>query len=352
MNVVDIVLESHKEAKGKKSVESSGFKAQHDRTVATLDGADAEVFSAVWNASTTLVAMVRDKEFRDWNDIKTEYHQQRKLLQPTLKNLKQEIEIYVSFVKVIEAVIFGNAPKQWQLMNMVQLPKQVNQPQLDMAEQLKQIYMSQMSIDAQEDIHTIDDMFDIYVDNMDARSFYDDVVEPICDVLPSMNSCFIKIDHETFEVSAEYVEPTFKQFPDMSSLPNLFAQALAVHTIVVVDAIDNDRGGLYSAMVSRGIWDGSYQEFELAHPTPKERKEKIFHELLHTLGSAMRTTNEFTKTEYTKEFVDASITLEDYIESGTTFSIDGVDRRVLNKQAKKILKLFEKFLRSKSRYYR
>ena len=350
-SITEIVLDSFKEMKGKKSVESSGFKVQHDRTVETLVTNDAEVFSVVWNASAPLVAMVRDKEFRDWDEIKSKYHKQRKLLQPTLKNLKKEIEIYKGFVDVMETVVVGNAPKKWQWMNMLQLLKQVNQPQLDMAEQLKQIYMSQMSMDVQKEIHTLDKMKDFDVDDMDAREFYTKVIEPICDVLPAMNGFFVKVDFDTFEVSAGFDEPIFKQFPDMSSLPNLFAQALAVHTIVVGDAIDNDRGGMFDAMVARGTWNGSYQEFEVSHPTPKERKEKILHQLMHTIQCALRTDSDFYKTEYTKEFIDADISLEDYVESQSTFSIYGIDRKVLNTRANKILKAFEKFLKRKNRYY-
>ncbi|MHA1663919.1 MAG: hypothetical protein ACTSVR_11765 [Candidatus Thorarchaeota archaeon] len=267
---------------------SNSIEIQHDRTVAKLSPEVAEIFSAIWFRVTDVWLCYKSEDDKDFTRATETHHENLSELQPKLDNLSHGIVVYESYMASMELVMKKHS-KEWRQMKWKQYSNQnVNQPQLDLAEQLKRIYMNQMSLDTQEDIENVADMFDLKVFDMDAQEFFSDVVEPICDALPSLNGAYVKIDADTFEVTSQYGEPTFNQSPDVSSLPNLFAHALAVHSVVAPNAVDTNRSGIYETLVAMGKYVGSLEEFEAEHPSPKERKKKIVHELMHTVDTAIK----------------------------------------------------------------
>jgi len=283
--IAKIVIDSLAEMKKKKALETATTSAQKARTIARLDAKTAALFSIVWDMSIRTIFETKDRYNRDWSRV-------HKLYQTELDRVP-DIEIATAFIATIEAVVKAQkATKEWMRLNG-SLPKQ-NNP--EKADELKKLFLKQMRKDTGDDIERPSDMSDWNVDSasMYGDDFYLQIVEPICEMLSVPN------------VDAD--------------VPELFADALAVHEIVVPDALDKvGSKALYDALVSREKFVGTFDEFKAEYPTPKKRKDEILHKLLWVLNDTIAFRSE------NKKMFDEFIMRE---------------------------KLFEKFLKSQDRYQR
>lgn len=294
-SIAEIVLAS----KTKLNNRSNTPQKQHDRTIAELDEDDAKIFSSIWFRVIDVWRCYKDEDDRDWNKAKEIHWKNLDALQPTNKNLSDEILIYESYMDAMDLMLGKKYSSEWKKIKWKKYNNRqnINQPQIDLATKLKRIYMKSMSDESGEAIHSVDDMDDIFIYltnritkdyNLSAKDFYHAVIEPICDILPSMNSAFIKIDVETFEVSSSHAV-VGSENPNLSSLIELFEQSLRVNRDATTELkIDKNPKEVYESLVAIGVWTGGYNEFKEYHPTRKQRKEKIVHEIMHTLDCAIK----------------------------------------------------------------
>lgn len=281
--VAELVAYSRDQLKNR----SNSIKSEHDKIMSKYTGDIAKVFEVVWFKVMKVYGAYKDEDTRNWKLAKEMHEANEKELGTHSVSV-----VYNSYLLSLHRLMYPHYKARLRWI----LSKDNREYNNELATKLKQIYMKKMSIESGNEINNSSDMEALRIvrgnsnngiENLvDAKEFYLEVIEPICDLLVETDFWFESINHKK---SKYYVEPTTDtESPNITSLENLFAQAIATKETVTKDAIDTNRKGIYEAMQKRGKFDGSLEDFKKEYPNPSERRATIINELLKHLESLVK----------------------------------------------------------------